>query len=193
MLGKLKITSNYPRATRVLDGFRKYVVSQAKRNLTMQGHKASGKLHSSIKGYIEKKMNRNMKGRFTGGSEMPSLTFSMNEYGKYIDYGVRGSKKSPMSARRSPYKFTGRFKSVPMKPITNWCKRKGIQTSAAYPIAKSIYEKGIAGSMFFLKPYNKRLKVTLNKYHAAVADDIANNIANQIEKKLKQKLKKGRK
>lgn len=120
---------------------------------------------------------------------MPSLTFSMLEYGKYIDHGVKGSKASPISAKRSPYKFSGRFKTVPMKPITNWCRKKGINTSAAYPIAKSIYEKGIAGSMFFLRPYNKRLKRTLEDYHSAVADDIANNIANQIERKLKSKLK----
>lgn len=185
----LKITTNYPKATRVLENFKKYVVSQSKRNLTMGGHKASGKLHSSIKGYVEKKMNRGMSGRFTGGSTMPSLTFSMLEYGKYIDEGVRGSKASPISARQSPYKFSGRFKSVPLKPITNWCKKKGIDTSLAYPIAKSVYEKGIKRSMFFLKPYNKRLKVTLNKYHSAAADDIARNMANQLEKKIRQKLR----
>lgn len=188
----LKITTNYPRATRVLEDFKRYVVSQSKRNLTMGGHKASGKLHSSIKGYVEKKMNRGMSGRFTGGSTMPSLTFSMLEYGKYIDHGVRGSKSSRINTRRSPYKFSGRFKAVPLKPITNWCKKKGIDTSLAYPIAKSVYEKGISSSMFFLKPYNKRLKVTLKKYHSAVADDIARNMANQLERKIKQKLK-GRK
>ena len=70
----LKITSTYPRATKVLESYKKYVVSQAKSNLTRQG--AKGALHNSIKGYISKKFNRSVSGKFLGGSSMPSLNFS---------------------------------------------------------------------------------------------------------------------
>ena len=90
-------TSTYPRARRVLNGYKRYVVSQSKRNLSMgrmvrgerKSYKASSKLHKSIKGYITGKMNRSISGKFTGGSAMPGLTFEMASYGKFIDEGVK--------------------------------------------------------------------------------------------------------
>ena len=69
----LKNTSTYPKARRVMEAYKRYVVSQSKANLTKgrmvrgkkSSHKASGKLHGSIKGYITAKMNRSIKGRYS--------------------------------------------------------------------------------------------------------------------------------
>lgn len=187
----LKLTSTYPRATRVLEGYKRYVVQQAKSNLTKSGKKASGKLYGSIKGFVSKRMNRALTGRFTGGSTMPSLTFEMNEYGKYVDEGVRGSKSSPIGSRKSPYKFgRGANKNnVPLGPIRKWCRAKGIDPKAAYPIAKSVYENGMERTEFFSKPFERRFKITKALYHRAIADDIANNLANQLQKQMKQRIK----
>ena len=136
---------------------------------------------------------RDLKGKFTGGSSMPSLDFEMKEYGKYIDLGVRGKKSNYTTNALSPFKF-GRYgdkKAVPVAPIKAWCRQKGLPVKAAYAIAKSVYQKGIKRSMFFSKPFEKRYKPTMRLYHAAIADDMATNIANQLEKKLRQnKLKK---
>ena len=189
-----KLTTNYPKATGVLEDYKKYVVSQAKRNLSVGGrhgsHNATKSLHGSIKGYIDKKFNRS-SGRFTGGSSMPSLRFEMNEYGKYLDEGVKGSKSSYAKNRLSPYKF-GRGedkKSVPVGPIAKWLRAKGLNENLKYAIGRSIYQKGIERSMFFLKPFKKRLKLTMIRYHKAVADDIAVNIANKIAKQIKNRKK----
>ena len=190
----LKNTSTYPKARRVLEKYKKYVVSQAKRNLSkgrmirgkQSSYKSSGKLHGSIKGYVTAKMNRSIKGRFTGGSQMPSLTFEMVGYGKFIDEGVRGSKSNYLANRNSPNKFRNNKKSVPVGAIKKWCKKKGISDRLAFIIAKSIYEKGIKASHFFTKPLQKRNKSMWMEYHKAIADDIAVNFANKIEKQLRK-------
>lgn len=190
----LNNTSTYPSARRVLDRYRKYVVQQSKANLTKgrmvrgkkQSYKATGKLYSSIKGYVSSKMNRSIKGRFTGGSTMPQLTFEMNDYGKFIDEGVKGSKSTYIKSYKSPYKFRGGKKTVPVTPIKKWCQKRGISEKLAFIIAKSIYEKGIEASNFFTKPLNRRGKIMRNEYHKAIADDIAKNFANKIAAKIKQ-------
>lgn len=190
----LKNTSTYPRARQVMDRYKKYVVAQSKANLTRgrmvngqkQSYKATSSLYGSIKGYVNSKMNKGISGRFTGGSEMPSLTFEMNNYGKFIDEGVKGSKSNYIENRKSPNKFRGGKKSVPVTPIKDWCKKKGISEKLAFVIARSIYEKGIKASHFFTKPLEKRNKMYMKQYHKAIADDIANNFANQIAKKLKR-------
>jgi len=192
-------TSTYPRARRVLEAYKRYVVSQSKSNLTKGRHvngkrksyKATSKLYSSLKGYVSSKMNRSLKGRFTGGSSMPELTFEMADYGKFIDEGVKGSKSNYIENRNSPNKFRGGKKSVPVEPIRKWCRTRGISEKLAFVIARSIYQKGIKASHFFTKPLEKRNKTMWTSYHKAVADDIANNFANKIAKKIKaNKLKK---
>lgn len=190
----LKNTSTYPRARRVLEAYKKYVVSQSKANLTRgrmvngkkQSYKASSKLYGSIKGYVNAKMNRSVKGRFTGGSQMPSLTFEMADYGKFVDEGVKGSKSNYIENINSPNKFRGNKKSVPVGPIKAWCKRKGISEKLAFIIARSIYEKGIKASHFFTKPLEKRNRTMWTAYHKAIADDIANNFANKIAAQIKK-------
>jgi hypothetical protein len=187
----LRIKTTYPRATRVLEAFKKYVVSQAKANLTRKG--AKGKLHSSIKGYVSKKFNRGLSGRFTGGSSLPKLEFQMLEYGVYQDQGVRGTDPvdSRHKGKRSVFEGRqGRFrkakKQIPVKSIKEWAERKGLNPHA---VAKSVHKKGLERSLFFSKPFFKRYAPMLKQYHTAVAQDIANNIANQVAKQLKSKTK----
>lgn len=195
----LKNTSTYPRARRVLDSYKRYVVSQSKANLTKGRHvngkkksyKATSKLYSSLKGYVSSKMNRSLKGRFTGGSTMPELTFEMANYGKFIDEGVKGTKSNYIENRNSDNSFKSGKKSIPVKPIEKWCRARGISEKLAFVIARSIYQKGIKASHFFTKPLEKRSGSMWKAYHKAIADDIANNFANQIAKKIKaSKLKR---
>lgn len=187
----LRITSQYTRAYRVLDSFKRYVVQQSKSNLTKGNHNASSALYGSIKGYINKRQKRSLAGKFTGGSSMPSLSFEMNGYGEFLDKGVQGSKSNYIENRNTPYKFgrNGDKKSVPVEPIRKWVQSKGLDAGSEYAIAKSVYQKGIKRTSFFSKPFNKRFTSTMNSYHRAIADDIANNIANQLAKQLRQKNK----
>lgn len=197
-LGKIKNTTTYPRARRVMNAYKAYVIQQSRSNLTKGGehgtHKASGNLYKSIKGKVTSSMNRGLKGRFTGGSSLPSVEWEMNSYGKFLDEGVRGTKSNYIENRNTKNKFRNKKNAVPVGPIQKWCRSKGISDKLAYAIAKSVYQKGIKASHFFTKPLERRNKIYLKQYHKAVADDIANNFANQIAKQLKRaqtnKLKK---
>lgn len=183
----LKITSTYPRATQVLEEYRRWVLAQSKANLTKKKKNASGALHKSLKGYIKKRFNRGAGGRFTGGTELPSLRFEMKKYGKFIDEGVRGSESSYAASRTSPNKFSGRFTTVPLKPIRQWLRQRGKDPKLAFVVGRSIYRKGIEATNFFSKPFNARYKKTVRKYHVAVADDIAANLQYQLKKQLNKK------
>ena len=197
-LSKLKNTTTYPRARRVMERYKKYVVQQSRSNLTKGNtngtHNASSKLYQSIKGNVSSKMNRGLKGRFSGGSTMPSLEFTMAHYGKFLDEGVKGNKSNYLENRFTKNKFKSSTKSVPLGDIRKWLKRKGLSEKLAFVIGRSIVQKGIKATRFFTKPLEKRNAIYMRSYHKAIADDIANNFANQIAKKLKKaqtnKLKK---
>ena len=138
-----------------LNKFAKYVIQQAKTNLTKQKRNASGNLYNSL-GY-DLKVSKNSF----------SLEFIMQEYGMYLDEGVRGSKSTYAESRNSRFEYSGRFKMIPTASIDKWVVRRGIKgvrdeqgrfikrDSLKYAIAKSIYEKGIRASMFFTKPFEK--------------------------------------
>lgn len=188
----LKISTTYPRATKVLERYKKYVISQAKANLTRKGVKSKS-LHSSLKGYVDKKFNRGVGGKFLGGSNLPSVRFEMNSYGAFVDQGVKGT--DPVDSRhnggRSIWdtpkgKFKKRKKSLPIKSVKAWAEQRGLNP---YAVAKAVHKKGIARSLFFSKPFLKRYTKTINEYQEAVGLDIAHNIGNQIAKQLKNKTK----
>ena len=186
------LTTNYPKATGVLERFKKYVVTQSKRNLTSQFKRGSGSLHKSIKGKVLKTANRGANGRFTGGSSVPSLQFEMNHYGAFVDSGVQGSVSSKSVERTSKFKFRNNKKSVPVKAIREWLRRKGQlrkKKGLEYVIARSIYQKGIKKSLFFTKPFKTKYPTMIRQYHSALADDIAINIANRLKKETEKKIK----
>lgn len=183
----LRFTSTYPRATQVLEEYRRWVLAQSKANLTKSKKNASGDLHRSIKGYIKKRFNRSEGGQFTGGTELPSLRFEMNHYGAFLDEGVKGSDTTYAKSMGSPYKFSGKYSSVPTKPIERWLSARGKDQKLAYVVARSIYRKGIEATKFFSKPFDSRYPKMVNEYHVAVADDIANNLAYQLKKQLSKK------
>lgn len=181
----LNITSNYPKATRVLNIFKNFVLRKAKSNLRSRVGRSA--LEKSLKGKISKHFNRDARGRFTGGSTVPSLTFEMNHYGEYVDQGVRGLKSSNR-AIGSPYRFgrNGNKRYVNLGAIRRFMQKKGIRKKGAeFAIARSIYNKGIRRSLFFTKPFEQRYPAMVTAYHKAVATDIAVNIANKITKQLR--------
>ncbi len=186
----LKFTSTYPRATETITKFKDYLVKASKANL-LRGNggrfsgKRNGELFKSIKGKINKKYNRGISGRFAGGSNMPSLTISMKKYGEFVDEGVKGAKDNQVSSK-SPYRFSGSKKTVPVDKIKGWCSRRGLSEKLAYVIAKSVYEKGIKRSEFLIRPLTKRFPRFVDEYTSAVSLDIAHNFANQIQKKINQ-------
>lgn len=138
--------------------FRDYVIQQSRSNLTKSGHNNTSSLYNSLKGEIVSDKNYTIVG------------FQMNDYGTFVDQGVRG-KTSSDKAPNSPYKFgtgTGR-KGGLTEGIQKWVQQKGFQfrdkqgkflsyKSTAYLITRSIFHKGIKPSLFFTKPFEAGYK-----------------------------------
>ena len=139
---------------KVLSRFGKSVVKESKRRL-----ESKNSLHKSI-GYNLKVSKNSLQ-----------LDISMNDYGMFVDQGVKGAKSSTL-APRSPFRFgTGKAKgNKSMADImTDWVSKRGFQwkdkkgkfmsyKSMGYIIARSKYNKGIKASMFFTKPFEAAFK-----------------------------------
>lgn len=147
--------STFAKTQKSLNEFAKYVIKQAKTNLTKKKRNASGDLYNSLSYDL------------TVSKNSFSLEFIMAEYGMFIDEGVRGSKSVYPESAQSRFEYSGRFKTIPTAALDKWVIRRGIKgvrdeqgrfikrDSLKYAIAKSIYEKGIRASMFFTKPFEK--------------------------------------
>jgi len=142
-----------------LKQFAEYVVKESRANLKRQGKDSTAKLSKSIDSNVDV-----FKNSF-------SLSFLMEDYGTFQDKGVKG-KSSSAKAPNSPFRFgsgTGR-KGGLTEGINKWVQRKRFQfrdrksgrflsyKSTAFLISRSIYQKGIAPSLFFTKPFEKAFK-----------------------------------
>ena len=144
-----------------LNKFAKYVIQQARTRLTRSDKNVSSELYNSLNFNIEENNNKT------------SLSFEMEDYGKFQDKGVSGTEKK----YNTPYSYTN--KMPPTKAFDKWVIRRGIaprgkggafakRQSLKFLIARSIYKKGIRPSLFFTKKNNeqdKRKKSILYKLH----------------------------
>jgi len=143
----------------VLELFGKRVQQQSKSNLSKRGKKDTSELYNSI-GY-DVKVSKNSF----------HLSFTMTDYGKFVDKGVKG-KTSSAKAPKSPFRFgsgTGRSGGL-TDGINGWVKRKRLQfkergtgkflsyQSTAFLITRSIYNKGIETTNFFTTPFENEFK-----------------------------------
>jgi hypothetical protein len=159
-----------------LNKFAKYVVKQAKTNLSRKkGNRSkntSKKLYNSIKYKVSPKKDK------------VSLAFEMEDYGAYQDQGVSGKKKK----YKTPFSY--KDKMPPPSSLDKWIVRKklaprkngkftdrkidkvGFQKSIQFLIARSIFMKGIKPSLFFTRPFEKAFKDIPNDAADAFVIDI---------------------
>ena len=152
-----------------LNTFAKYVIQQSRSNLSKQGKTYEKKLYNSLDFEVEV------------GANSFRLAFLMEDYGKFVDKGVRGkdpSKVSPnakitgQQAPQSEYRFgSGNFKGTWgnfTSSLEKWVKSKNLRLrdskgrfsqgnakSIAHIVARNIYARGIKPSLFFTKPFEK--------------------------------------
>ena len=169
-----------------LQSFGKYVVQQSRSNLTKQKHNVSKDLYNSIHYKLEEK-----NGNF-------DLAFIMDEYGTFLDKGVKGANPSLVKGGKqkggnSPYSF--RNKRPPMQPIADWAKKRNIRLrdkegkfkkgnyrTIGFILQRSIFAQGIKPSMFFTKPFLAafdRYPQLLSKAFAQDIIDIFKNNNNE--------------
>lgn len=151
----------------VAEKFKKYVLQQAKTNLTRGRNNVSKSLYNSLKAETIVEDNYAIVG------------FKMNEYGQYLDEGVKGAfpnlvKNGKQKAPNSRFKFTN--KMPPMKPLMEWAKKRNIRfrnedgtykkgdyRSLSFVLQKRIYAQGIKPTLFFTKPFEAALNKFVNK------------------------------
>jgi len=80
----------------VLTKFAKYVIQQAKNNLTRNKRNSTKDLYNSLSYDL------------SVGENSFSLIFKMEDYGEYQDKGVKGAKSTYASAAGSPHKYTNK-------------------------------------------------------------------------------------
>mgnify|MGYP006919678364 FL=1 len=137
----------------IIDNFGKRVIQQSRSNLTKNKKNATSSLYRSLA------FKGSVKGdKFSG-------QFYMEDYGMFVDEGVKG-KTSSAKAPKSPFRFgtgSGR-KGGLSESIPKWVRQKRFQfqdkkgkfmsyEQTGFLIARSIYNKGIKSSYFFTKPF----------------------------------------
>lgn len=165
-----------------LDSLGKYVVQQARSNLTKAKKNVNKDLYNSIKF----KVVPSNKG-FT-------VEFYMLNYGLFVDKGVSGNKKKQSykdytgKVVKSPYSY--KSKGPPIDIISKWIKKRGIKpegtgrgrskksgqyiSGLAYLISRSIKRDGIKSLSFFQRPLGLGLDRLPKEFLSAVKEDILN-------------------
>jgi hypothetical protein len=159
-----------------LQSFGKYVVQQSRTNLTKGKHN------------VDKRLYRSLDYKISESNDIYSLQFLMEDYGMFLDKGVRGAnpslvKNGKQKGSNSSYSF--KFKRPPMQPLADWAKarnirlrdekgrfKKGNYRSIGFILQKSIYAQGIKPSLFFTKPFLKAFKRYPELLTEAFAQDI---------------------
>ena len=156
----------------VLIKFGKYVIQQARNNLTKGKHNFDKTLYNSLR-YSIYYSNDNF-----------SLTFSMEDYGQFQDQGVKGAggtRKTTSAFKRTNNKgkiwrqkapnspFAYKDKKPPVSAFKAWAESKGLNPFA---VRESVYRQGIPATKFFSTPFN----IAFNK----LPPDIANAIKNSF-------------
>jgi len=169
-----------------LDNFGKFIVQQSKSNLTKKGKKDRGDLYNSIS--YDLKVSKNSF----------QLSFSMTDYGEFVDKGVKGvggSKADGSSwemkiVTNSPFKYTN--KKPPTKALDGWVLRKGFvgrntkgqmqsRASAKFAVSTSIFHTGIETTDFFSRPFELAFK--------KLPDELIEAYSLEVENLLKYTLK----
>lgn len=161
---------------KTLEAFKKFVVQQSRSRLSKSKKNNSKKLYDSIGGEV--KVNPNSF----------SLSFFMEDYGKFQDKGVSGTEKK----YNTPYSYTS--KMPPIKPLAEWAKSRGIRlrdeqgkfkkgnyNTIGFLISRSIFRKGIKPSLFFTKPFEQGFKKLPDELLEAYGLDVENFLAFTLQ------------
>jgi len=153
-----------------LNNFAKYVIKQARTNLTKSKKNSSKKLYNSLD------YNVNV------AKDSISVVFEMEDYGQFQDQGVSGKK----TKYNTPFSY--KSKMPPSKSFSEWVVRKGLKgtrdekgrfiprKSLQYLIARSVFMYGIKPSMFFTKPFETGFERLPKELQEKFGIDIENAI-----------------
>lgn len=159
-----------------LNAFAKYVIQQSRSNLSKQNKNVDKKLYNSLDKEIEV------------GANSFRLAFLMEDYGTFQDKGVSGTQKK----YNTPFSY--KSKKPPLKPITDWVKKRRFQfrkdngkfmsyQSTAFLVRNGIFKNGIKPSLFFTKPFEKAFERLPDELVEAYGLDVDQFLEYTINKK----------
>ena len=164
-----------------LEDFKKYVIQQARTNLTKGKKNVDKNLYNSLQGFVE-----NSPDGFT-------VYFEMEDYGMFQDQGVRGKKYYYADKATSGSPFSYKDKMPPIKPLAEWAKKRGLRlrddkgkfkkgnyNTIGFLIARSIFEKGMKASLFFTKPFQRAFERLPEDLREAFGKDIEDKLQKII-------------
>jgi len=159
-----------------LNAFGKYVVQQARTNLTKNKKNVSKELYESIN-YDLDEVAQGYK-----------IYFEMEDYGMFQDRGVQGTQSGKSL---SGFKYRESSNLIGLEAATGtfakWAKFRGLQPrdkkgrfgtykSMGFIIAQSIKKKGIKPSLFFTTPFERGLKRLPPDLEKALLKDLELNL-----------------
>ena len=162
----------------VLNAYAEYVVDSAKKNLVDE-RKSLGDLYKSVSYKYEK------------SQDLFLLDFLMEDYGTFVDKGVRGKTSTypETSAALSQFQYgSGNFPKYGLRDgIKGWLEKKRFQwrdergrfmsyETMTYLISRSIYNKGLKANLFFTTPFELGLQNLPKQLTDAFSLDIENAI-----------------
>jgi hypothetical protein len=162
----------------VLNAYAEYVVDSAKKNLVDE-RKSLGDLYKSVSYKYEK------------SQDLFLLDFLMEDYGTFVDKGVRGKTSTypETSAALSQFQYgSGNFPKGGLRDgIKGWLEKKRFQwrdkkgkfmsyDTMTYLISRSIYNKGLKANLFFTTPFEVGLQNLPKQLTDAFSLDIENAI-----------------
>ena len=167
-----------------LESFGRYVVQQARTNLTKGKKNVTKDLYNSIKFKV------------TDTAQGYTVSFSMDGYGEFVDKGVSGNKKiqefTTFDGRKieSPFKY--RSKGPPIDIISKWIKMRGIAPKGlgkarskktgkyispfAFLVSRKIKRDGIKSLSFFQRPLGLGLNRLPKDIILGLKEEILNNL-----------------
>ena len=164
-----------------INNYGKYVIQQSKSNLT-KNKKGGGDLYNSLK-------YKAIKTKKVGNPY--TLEFFMENYGAFVDKGVKGVNSTYPETRAAQSKFQYGSGTGPKggltKGIDNWLKKKNFRwrdelgrfmtfKSMRYLIVQKIYFQGIKAIRFFSRP----LELGEKKYSKEIVDGFVKDIDLKI-------------
>ena len=171
---------------KALDTFGKSVVKQSRTQLSKKKKNASKSLWKSLDYGL--KVSKNSF----------ELSFLMEDYGKFIDKGVKGvggtkadgSTWKKKRVTNNLYKYTN--KRPPTKAFNNWTVKKGIaprskggqftsRKGLMFAIAESVYRTGLETTNFFTRPFEVAFKQLPDELVEAYGLEVERLLKSTIE------------
>lgn len=174
----MQLTETY----KALDTFGKRLKKESKTSLTKKKKNASKSLYNSID--YELIVSKNSF----------QFSFQMEDYGDYIDKGVKGvggtkadgTQWKKKRVTNNIYKYTN--KKPPYMVFNSWVIKKGLaprnnkgqftsRKSLLFAISNSVYHTGLEETQFYSKPFNSAFK--------SLPDELINKFGLDAESFLK--------